>query len=265
MTQLGFIGFGKMAEALWIAYRSQSDTSFGFYEPNPERAAILQERYGATCHDSIETLVAASDTVLLCIKPQTLPDISPTLKQCIWDNKMIVSILAGIPLARFDDIAPKLAAARVMPNTPLQVGEGFSGVCFQHTTPKQEAHVMSLFAAGGSVLSVPESTINAITGISGSGPAFLYQLTQAVIAVGKTHGLSDADTRQCMAQTMIGAGKMMLTSDTPLETLISQVTSPGGTTAAGLAEMQRLGVDLDFGNVILKAIIRAEELAQPTP
>jgi len=254
-----------MAEALWVAYSAHSEGSFGFYEPNTERATLLQERYGATHYESIDALVAASDTVLLCIKPQTLPDILPTLKKCLWDNKLIVSILAGIPLSRFEEISPKLATARVMPNTPLQVGEGFSGICFQNTTPKQEAHVMSLFAAGGTVLSVPESTINAITGISGSGPAFLYQLTQAVLKIGQSHGLSEADTRQCMAQTMIGAGKMLLATDTPLETLISQVTSPGGTTAAGLAEMQRLGVDHDFGIVILKAIIRAEELSKPTP
>ena len=254
-----------MAEALWVAYSTQAESPFGFYEPNPERATLLQKRYGATHYDSIEDLVGASDTVLLCIKPQTLPQILPTLKHCVWDNKMIVSILAGIPLSRFETIAPKLAIARVMPNTPLQVGEGFSGLCFQNTTPKQEAQAMTLFAAGGTVLSVPESTINAITGISGSGPAFFYKLAQTVIQIGQTHGLSESETRLCIAQTMIGAGKMMLADTTPLQTLIEQVTSPGGTTAAGMAEMAALGVDRAFGDVILKAIIRAEELSQPTP
>ena len=265
MIKIGFIGFGKMAEALWVAYSTHADSPFGFYEPNPERATLLQTRYRATYYTSIEALVAASDTVLLCTKPQTLPEILPTLKNCVWDNKLMVSILAGIPLSRFETIAPKLATARVMPNTPLQVGEGFSGICFQNTTPKQEAHVMALFAAGGTVLTVPESTINAITGISGSGPAFFYKLAQALIHIGQTQGLSEADTRACIAQTLIGAGKMMMATTTPLDTLIEQVTSPGGTTAAGLAEMKSLGVDHAFGNVVLKAIIRAEELSQPTP
>lgn len=262
---LGFIGFGKMAEALWVAYSTQAEIPFGFYEPNPERATLLQKHYGATQYDRIEDLVGASDTVLLCIKPQTLPQILPTLKHCVWDTKMMVSILAGIPLSRFETIAPKLAIARVMPNTPLQVGEGFSGLCFQNTTPQQEANVMALFAAGGTVLRVPESAINAITGISGSGPAFFYKLAQSVIHIGQTQGLSAVETRACIAQTLIGAGKMMLATTTPLDTLIEQVTSPGGTTAAGLAEMNLLGVDHAFGNVILKAVIRAEELSQPTP
>ena len=87
---LGFIGFGKMAEALWVAYSTQAEIPFGFYEPNPERATLLQKHYGATQHDRIEDLVGASDTVLLCIKPQTLPQILPTLKHCVWDTKMMV-------------------------------------------------------------------------------------------------------------------------------------------------------------------------------
>ena len=264
-TRFGFIGFGKMAEALWSAYHAQHQTTMSFYDPNSERATTIAQKYNATAHSTIESLVAASDSILLCIKPQTLPELLPQLKACSWDDKTLVSILAGIPMSRFETLSAKIAIARVMPNTPLQVGEGFSGICFQNTTPKQEAVVMHLFAAGGSTLTIPESTINAITGSSGSGPAFFYQLTQKIIEIGKHHGLSESDTRACVAQTLIGAGKMMLTQDIPLETLISQVTSPGGTTAAGLAEMHRLGVDHDFGNVILKAISRAEELAQPTP
>lgn len=124
---------------------------------------------------------------------------------------------------------------------------------------------MAIFAAGGSVVKTAESTLNAITGISGSGPAFFYKLAQAVVAIGSTHGLSEADTRRCIAQTMIGAGKMMLAQDTPIQTLMDQVTSPGGTTAAGLAQMELAGVDQAFGDVILKAIIRAEELSRPSP
>jgi pyrroline-5-carboxylate reductase len=262
---IGFIGFGKMAEALWTAYQPHTTTAFSFYEPNQERASVIKTKYGATAHSTIDALVATSDSILLCIKPQTLAELLPQLQACTWNDKILVSILAGIPMSRFESISSTLAIARVMPNTPLQVGEGFSGVCFQNTTAKQEAQVMQLFAAGGTVLSVPESTINAITGISGSGPAFFYQLTQAAVAIGQTHGLSESETRQCVAQTLIGAGKMLLTQDLPIQTLIDQVTSPGGTTAAGLAEMKRLNVDHAFGDVILKAIIRAEELAQPTP
>ena len=254
-----------MAEALWQAYGRQTSGGFAFYEPNPERQSEIKTMYKATAHNTIHALIAASDTVFLCIKPQTLPSIMPELASADWQNKILVSILAGIPMSRFASLSPNLAIARAMPNTPLQVGEGFSGICFQNSSTAQEAQVMAIFAAGGSVVKTAESTLNAITGISGSGPAFFYKLAQAVVAIGSTHGLSEADTRRCIAQTMIGAGKMMLAQDTPLQTLMDQVTSPGGTTAAGLAQMELAGVDQAFGDVILKAIIRAEELSRPSP
>lgn len=261
MTSLGFIGFGKMAEAIWRAYHRLHDGPTYVFDTQNDRLKLAQETYGLLLTDQINTLVERSDVVLLCIKPQGFTGLLPTLQTCMWDKKLLISILAGIPIQTLRLVSNTVAIARVMPNTPLQVGAGFSALCFDKTSPEQESVATRLFRSGGETLQIPESAINAVTGLSGSGPAFFYQLALATLDIGTRHGLSETETRNCIAQTMIGAGHMLLQDPLPIKSLIAQVRSPNGTTAAGLDEMSRLNVDQLFASVILKAIIRANELA----
>ncbi len=258
--KLGFIGFGKMAEALWNGAKSQvsTDGHCAFEINDSRRNAASALGLEVT---SIGQLSKQSTAVILCIKPQNLSDF-PAID---WGNSrpIIVSILAGTSIATLAKKFPGLPIARAMPNTPCMVGEGMSAITFSDDVSETQAQdIQTLFRSTGDVVVVPESWMDMITGISGSGPAFLYRLFGSAIAAAATQGIPESVAIQLFAQTLIGAGRMVQESGKSPAQLAADVTSPGGTTVAGLNEFDRQAIDQHFTDVILKTAHRSKELSE---
>ena len=254
MTQLGFIGFGKMAQAL---YSRADKTLFtcSYYDPHLPEATIPQL--------SLPQLIETSDLILLCIKPQSLSELKNQWPQISLEGKHIVSILAGTTLAQLETAFGKIAITRVMPNTPALVGQSMSAFTHnKHVTPAQKTSLLSLLNQCGHTQEVPENLMNIITAISGSGPAFFYKIADAIAQSGKEHNLDYETAIVLTAQTMIGAGHMLLEANKTPQTLINDVSSPNGTTVAGLSIMTNSPIESILKETINAAYNRAIDLSK---
>ena len=199
---------------------------------------------------------------MLAVKPQVLPDVIAGIADKVTADHLIVSIAAGV---KIDAIAKLLPAGtrvvRVMPNTPCLVGAGAAGVSGgPHATHEDVERVRSMFEAVGVAFSVPERLLDAVTGVSGSGPAFAYQVIEAMSDGGVLAGLPRDVATKLAAQTLLGAAKMVLETGRHPAELKDMVTSPAGTTIAGLHEMERNGVRAALIDAVQAAWLRAEEL-----
>ncbi|RAP34325.1 pyrroline-5-carboxylate reductase [Candidatus Marinamargulisbacteria bacterium SCGC AG-439-L15] len=263
--KLGFIGFGKMAEAIYqgISQRSLvSDERICFSEHNESRTSQVASSLGIKSL-SIEELVQSSDIVLLCVKPQQVQEVLSQFPKQLYATTCVVSILAGTPVRTLSDILGADAqVCRAMPNTPLLLGEGMTALYRGHTVSDDNwTAVCDVFSTAGQVVDVDdESLLDVVTGVSGSGPAFLYRLASDIAELGTKEGLSNELSLQLIAQTMVGAGKMLLGSGKSPETLIQDVSSPNGTTVAGLDQFDKTQLSLDMQSVVQASIDRAREL-----
>lgn len=254
MTQLGFIGFGKMAQAI---YTSADKTQFTgtYYDPHLSTASIPQL--------SLSELIETSDLLLLCIKPQSLSELKNQWPQVSLEGKHIVSILAGTTLAQLETAFGKIAITRVMPNTPALVGQSMSAFTHnKHVTSIQKTALLSLLKNCGHTQEAPENLMNIITAVSGSGPAFFYKIADAIAKSAQEHNLSYKTTITLTAQTMIGAGHMLLEANKTPQTLINDVSSPNGTTVAGLSIMTNSPIESILKETINAAYNRAIELSK---
>ena len=258
---IGFIGFGKMAEALWEGFKSTYSKAYAF-DPSPARQ-IEAQALGIQVVTTIPDIMEQSTQIFLCIKPQSLPDIATQVVP-LKSNQELISILAGIRITTLQDaFGTKGSIVRVMPNTPCMVGAGMSALTFSdRTSDAQKNRLLDMFRLTGDAIEVPESWMDAVTGISGSGPAFMYRLAESAIDAGARYGMPTETAIRLFANTLIGAGTMMLKRDKSPAELVKEVTSPNGTTMAGLTEFDHHQIDQRFSDVILKAINRSEELSQ---
>jgi len=257
---VGFVGFGKMAEALWQGARNELVPSGHMaFEINLDRQRVA-ESLGLELAE-LSTLGQRASLMILCIKPQNLNDLPPIH---FGDNQpTIISILAGTSIASLERAFPGKPIVRVMPNTPCMVGDGMSAIAFSSQVSEDiKTDIRRLFYATGDVAIVPEHWMDMITGISGSGPAFIYRLFRAAINAATTEGIPEEVAVQLFAQTLIGAGRMVQKSGKSPEQLTKDVTSPGGTTLAGLTEFDHLEIDRRFMDVILRATQRSKELSK---
>ncbi len=255
--ELGFIGAGNMAEAIALgALRAGvlSADQMIAADPSPARCELFAQRGIAIAPDNAAALRSAKQ-VLLAVKPQTLPQIAALLGQLDTQRQVVISIMAGIGSAKIEQAAgAAVKVIRVMPNTPLLAGAGMAGIALgQHATDADSTLAQRLFAAGGKAVRVPETLIDAVTAVSGSGPAYVFYLAEAMAQAATQLGLGEhADT--FVRQTILGAAKLLAeSSDTPAE-LRRKVTSPGGTTAAAIGVMEARQV----GDAVVAAIAAAQ-------
>ncbi len=264
--KIGFIGMGKMATAIaqgLLSTKTVPSSAIYFYERTPESATQTAQTLGIIPVQDISTLIQKSDVVFLCVKPQNLTDISHQVSP-FPPNKILISILAGISLST---LAQKCQAQgpiiRLMPNTPAVLKKGITAICTNKVTPPTTTQaIQTLLNSIGETLIVDESQMDIITAISGSGPAFMVQIASDIAKTGVAAGLSEAQAIRLIAQTMIGAGHMLLQSNTSPETLIQEVSSKGGTTVAGLTQYQDQKIGQSMTQVIQAAYQRAIELNQ---
>ncbi len=265
-TRWGFIGAGKMATAL-----VQGMIRGGVAEP----AAIAAYDPVASCTKSLGALgvkvlgsnldvAASSDVLVLAVKPQAIPGVLSELQPVVGVSHLVISIAAGVPMATLAaGLGPEPRLARVMPNTPALVGEGAAGFSLGATaTVDDEALVRRCFGAVGRAFRVPEALLDAVTGLSGSGPAFVYLVIEAMSDGGVRAGLPREVATVLAAQTVLGAAKMVLETGLHPGVLKDQVTSPGGTTIAGLHALERGGARAAFLDAVDAAVRRSGELAE---
>ncbi|MBL8878327.1 MAG: pyrroline-5-carboxylate reductase [Phycisphaerales bacterium] len=256
--QIGLIGGGNMAQAiiagaLRVALCPLADINVS--EPDPtcrEKVAAL----GVFAHWDNADAARRADVLVLAIKPQIVPVALASIYNAVGpDRPLMISIAAGKRLAWIEAQLPAgCRVIRVMPNTPFMVGAGMSVLARgTQATDSDMAIARRIFAAGGDVLELPESMFDAVTAVSGSGPAYFYRLVELIADGGEKCGLPRDAAMQLAVQTLIGSARLLAESNAPVDELRRRVTSPGGTTAAALASL-----DSDqFAAIVERAIAAA--------
>jgi pyrroline-5-carboxylate reductase len=228
------------------------------------RSSFAEQVPGAQVFDNNEAVLSGADLVILAVKPQVMATVLGEIKSQVAARHLFVSIAAGITLARLAEGLPRgTRLIRVMPNTPCLVGLGAS--CFSRgstATQVDADHVGQILESVGQAFEVPEKSLDAVTGLSGSGPAFIYRVIESLAAGGTTMGLPVELALQLAAQTAKGAAEMVLTTGRSPAELREQVTSPGGTTLAGLTKLAELHGAEAFHEAVVAATKRSEELGR---
>jgi pyrroline-5-carboxylate reductase len=261
--RIGFVGGGNMAGAL-IGGLLQAGTGprdLFALEIDAARRAHLERQFGIATAAAVDDRLFAQDVVVLAVKPQQMKEVCSTLASRIG-SRLVVSIAAGI---RARDIARWLgtqAIVRAMPNTPALIGQGVAGLAALAAVSAQQRAVAEriLSAVGSVVWFDDESALDAVTAISGSGPAYVFYFIEAMIAAGRAEGLTEQQARSLATATLAGAAQLAARSTEPVALLRERVTSKGGTTAAALASLEADRVGAAIAKAIHAANVRAHEL-----
>jgi pyrroline-5-carboxylate reductase len=282
VARIAIIGGGNIGEALLagLLQSGRQVKDLVVAEAYPARAAQLAEKYSVRVTDVADAAENAA-YVIVAVKPDAVEGVVETLADAAADadsssvEQVVVSVAAGVPTAFYEAKLPAGSpVVRVMPNTPMLVGAGITALSRgRYANDAQLAEVSEIFSAVGAVLTVPEKQMDAVTAVSGSGPAYFFLMVEAVVDAGVAAGLPRPVATELAAQTMAGAAAMLLDRMTesgsgsvvgPLDTSAAQlrasVTSPGGTTAAGLRELERGGLRSAVASAVEAAKTRSEQL-----
>jgi len=229
-------------------------------EPNRSRRDYLHSKYGFSIDDSSENNSEKDiDVLLLAIKPQIF-DVT-ALKLAETNANLVISIMAGIDLERLESAFTQKSVIRAMPNTPAQVGAGITAIALgKLVEPAQKLIAEQIFGAVGEVIEVPEVLLDAVTGLSGSGPGYVALMIEALADGGVAAGLPRAIAMQLAIQTVLGTSQMLKETGLHPAELKDRVTSPGGTTIAGIAQLEKSGVRSGIIEAVIAAARRAKEL-----
>jgi pyrroline-5-carboxylate reductase len=230
-------------------------------EKHEQRAAYLADKHGVRTLSVAQAVVAAR-TLVIAVKPQDIDPLLAELREVITSEHLVVSVAAGITTAKIENaLPPGVAVVRCMPNTPALVDEAMTAVAAgEHADEAHLAIAESLLAAVGRVVRVPESQLDAVTALSGSGPAYFFFLVEAMIDAGILLGLPRALSAELIVQTAIGSAVMLRDSGEHPVQLREAVTSPGGTTIAAIRELEVHGVRAALLAAIEAACLRSREL-----
>jgi pyrroline-5-carboxylate reductase len=259
---IGFIGGGNMAEALIKGMTAEGMKDIIVSEPRKERGQELEKTYGVKVAQSSREIASSCDIIILAVKPQNMESVLDELSDVIDDTKTVVSIAAGITLSYLQSRLKTNKIVRVMPNTPALIQEGMSVYSLCECFTGSEVNIVkSILMSIGRVIALPERLMDAVTAVSGSGPAFIALFIEAMIEAGEKLGLNRNDATELAVQTALGTAKLLDTGMST-ENLRQMVTSPGGTTAAGLKVFEEKGLKPIVFEALRAAKNRAEELGK---
>jgi pyrroline-5-carboxylate reductase len=263
--KVGIIGAGTMGEA-FIAALIRSDvapSSISVVVRRPERGEELKERYSVVV-ESLEQSLATSDVVILGIKPQGLTELLPQIAPHLKAGALVISLLAGKTISTIaSGLNGHSSIARVMPNTPTLIGKGMAGYSLSEgVSDAQKKFIERLLAATGKAIEIPEDLQNALTGTSGSGPAYFFRFVEAMVDGAVAMGLSREDATTLTIQTIVGAAALLESSDDSPARLREKVTSLKGATAEALAVFDGAGISEIVAKAMAASARRAGELAQ---
>jgi pyrroline-5-carboxylate reductase len=268
---IGFIGAGNMAEALIRGLLETgvcSPQTLFASEVNPIRRAWFMQNYGLQVSADTQKLVASCSVLVLAVKPQQVPEVMAALAGRLDPQRhTLVSIAAGITTAYLEKAAgAPLKIIRVMPNTPAKLRAGATAFCLgRHAGETEKKLAEQIFEAVGKVVAVDERLLDAVTAVSGSGPAYVFLLCELMIAAGQDLGLSRGQAETLSVQTILGSARMLSESGQSAATLRTAVTSAGGTTEAALKHLAEAGFGDIFKTALAKARDRARELTPADP
>jgi len=264
---LGFLGAGNMGEAMirgLLSAKLRSPEQVVVFDAAPGRGEDLRRRFGVTAARSVEELLRACDTVVVAVKPQALAPVLSAIPRDAARGKTFVSIVAGAKTSLFvKALGEGVQVVRTMPNTPALVGMGSTGIYFPRVVDgavRQE--VLALFSALGTVVEVPgEELLDVVTALSGSGPAYAFLFLEALADGAVRAGMTRADASLLAASTLEGAARMVRETGKHPAELKDLVMSPGGTTAAGVAALERGAFRATVMDAVLSAWQRCRELS----
>lgn len=262
------IGGGVMGEALLsrlLQRQIYSPDEVLVSEPQPERQAFLVEKYGISATADNRQAAIATEVLLLAIKPQVFTTVVSGLTGLAStpDRPLVLSILAGTPLSKLEAAFGGYPVVRAMPNTPATVGAGMTAIAAGSSTASHHLELAQrIFAAVGEVVEVPESLMDAVTGLSGSGPGYVALVIEALADGGVAAGLPRAIAQKLAIQTVKGTAQLLQESNLHPGQLKDQVTSPGGTTIAGIAALERAGFRSALIEAVRAAYGRSQELGK---
>jgi len=267
--EIGVIGAGNAAEGIVHGILRNTvifDDRLIASDPAVARREVFAKRFHIAVTDDNRHLAENSYIIVLAVKPQQYDEVCRGFADLVRDNHLIVSIMAGVSTASIEAHFPNVNArvVRTMPNLPVHVGAGMTGICKgKHAQEVDLLRAQRLFDAGGrSIVIQDESHMDAVTAVSGSGPAYFYYFVEALTAAGVEAGLSLQQSDILAKQACLGAARMMLESGEPPEVLRQKVTSPGGTTQAALESMAETHVFDHLKNAFLAAWKRSQALGK---
>jgi pyrroline-5-carboxylate reductase len=263
MTTVAVLGAGKIGEALLsgLLQAGRAADDLLFTERYPARAEELTKRYGVRAVD-VPQAAELADVLVVAVKPQDIEPVLIDLAPVLRPSTLVVSLCAGLPTSLYERMLPEgTPVVRVMPNTPMLVGEAMSAISAgRHAGPAHLAVVEELLSAVGQVVRVPEAQQDAVTALSGSGPAYFFYLVEAMIDAGILLGLPRAVSQQLIVQSAVGSAKMLAEGGEHPVILREAVTSPAGTTIMAIRELERHGVRAALLAAIEAARDRSAEL-----
>lgn len=261
--KVGFVGFGKMAEAIAQSmvdgkkFKAEQLIAFDVETARLEKAKFLKIEIAK---DNGE-VVKKSDAIVLAIKPQSMENVLSEIAENVSSKKLVISIAAGISLNFLEEKMPKARVARAMPNINCLVGEMAGGFALGKNTSNDDKKIVGkIFAGAGKIIELEEEKLDAVTAIAGSGPAFYAFFTKAIIETGIKNGLSEKEATELTLQTMVGTAKFLQEKKVSAQEFIEMVASPAGTTVAGLNSMNSNEVENKIIESIDSAIKRSREL-----
>ncbi len=265
--KIGFIGAGNMATAM-----VKGLTGSGLYTPDrllasdsdESKVKTISESFGLKGGTNNRALVRDCAIIVLAVKPQVIRAVLEEIKEDIRGDHLVISIAAGIPLKMIHAIiGPSIPVIRVMPNTPALIQKGISALAPGETATREHVETTRvIFDAVGETVIVQEEMMDAVTALSGSGPGFLFKIMECFVEAGERLGFDQEIARRLVVQTFLGATHLAEESGKALSTLREMVTSPGGTTEAGLALFERKGIETIIREVVEAAHKKGVELGK---
>lgn len=263
---IGFIGAGKIAEAILSSLiNSKYSSSDRIYasDVHMERLAFMRRTYSIKVINTNRQLAEACDVIFLCVKPFQIEDVMKEISPAVKSSHMVVSVAAGKHIELIEKCLPRARVVRIMPNLPCQVGEGVTAFCMGNKTkPKDRKTVIELLKCFGKEVEMEEGLFDAVTAISGSGPAFYAYFTHCLVDAGQTMGVPRDKATLLAEQTMLGTAKLLMKRKMDPIDLINAVKTPKGTTEAGLDVMKQRGLHDITVKVIKAAAKRSKELSR---
>jgi pyrroline-5-carboxylate reductase len=262
--RIAILGAGKIGESLLAGLRSSDWADIVATSRREERAAELRERHGVEATTDNTAAIKGADVVVLAVKPQDIETLLGEIGHLLQADQTVLSVAAAIPTAAIErHLATDVPVVRSMPNAPSTVHEGVAGMCpGRHAGREHLDRAGTVLRAVGDVVEVPEEQMDAITAVSGSGPAYYALLAEAMIEAGILLGLSREVSTKLVVQTMLGTARLLRDEQVHPVELREAVTSPGGTTIRAIRELEQAGVRAAFLNAINAAMERSKELAR---
>jgi len=261
--RVAILGCGKIGESLLAGLLSSGTSDLVVTARRPGRIDELHERHGVEATLSNPDAVAGSGIVVLAVKPQDFEVLLESIRGEVTKDQTVLSVAAAIPTTFIERrLSPEVPVVRAMPNAPATVHEGITGLCAgAHASDENVGLAHEVLAHLGPVVRVPEAYMDAVTAVSGSGPAYFALLAEAMIEAGILLGLSREISTQLVVQTMLGTAVLLRDEHMHPVELREAVTSPGGTTIRAIHELEQAGVRAAFLNAIQAAMERSQELA----